>query len=63
MAPLLKHFEVQLKRTTVVGNFMESSCNVVSGNFPKNTTFQTQVINLVLKAGAIFKGNFPLDYP
>jgi len=38
-------------------------CNVVFGIFPKDTTFQRQVINLGLETEAIFRGNFPFDYP
>jgi len=38
------------------------SCTLVFRVFPKNSTFQTQVINFGLKNEAIFNSNFSLDW-
>ena len=38
-----------------------SSCTLVFRVIPKNSTFQTKVINLDVKTEAISIGNFPLD--
>jgi hypothetical protein len=40
---------------------MSTSCTLVLRIFPENTTFQTEVVNLGLETGTIFKGNFSLQ--
>jgi hypothetical protein len=56
-------YEIQdLMLQSKLGFVLVTSRNLAFGVSPRNATFQTQVIHLGLKTGAIFKGNFSLDY-
>jgi hypothetical protein len=59
---LLIFNDAKITGTRRLDFFDSLSCDVVFGISLKNAPFETQVINLDLKTGAIFKGNFPLDY-